>query len=1137
MHIQKLYKYIILVFLTLIFGISIFTIRPVYSEGADDFVITVKTDNSGDSSDTQFTIPTYSDEEYNYNVDCDNNGVDDVTGVTGDYTCNYLVPGTYTIRIKDNTGTSTGFPRIYFNDTGDRRKLLTVEQWGTNHWTSMSNAFYGCGYLTLPASDIPDLSNVTNMESMFCGAMYLNQDISGWDTSNVTDMRGMFYDAGSFNQDIGGWDTSNVTNMSCMFVGAYTFIQDIGGWDTSRVTDMRGMFDGAYAFNQDIGGWETGNVTNMRGMFYDAGSFNQDIGGWDTSNVTDMWSMFNGAEDFNQNIGGWDTSNVMDMSNMFYNAYAFNQDIGRWNTSNVTDMTRMFGGALTFNQDIGGWETSNVTEMYGMFLGAEDFNQYIGGWDTSNVMYMTCMFRYADAFNQDIGNWNVTSLISASAMFKNNALSTKNYDSLLIGWDAQDLQPGVTFNGGNSTYCAGEFAREHMISSDGWIITDGGKSCNLDIEINQAIGRQPNGEQNYVAGKSTAIRVFLNEYVYADPSNQEVIVTRDGNYLTTLEPKNLPFPSKVLDFLCLPPGCSQVADGQNSANYSFQANINGQTISTSGTFVKQGKIRILVRPVTVTYLTKDDVSLSDDQWRNSAFDFLKKTYPISEDGIEWDIGNEVTASGEWIEQFGFETFFNRRSIIDMFSTVSYFCNSSCYDAILYVFPPISVCDEEVCVFGRLDRLHGIIIALTNGSFVNNSTGDEITVSGFQNVIAHEVGHIYNLGDEYSGGNYKCLINPPPPGYSDDCESIYLDWGDGNGNKIDSSTYHLYDVKESHGLGDRLSFMGRALPTNSTWISPNIYSHLFTELQKTVSTTSSRAEGRIILAQGSINKSDEITVYPWYHINSTLPPPNTGEFSIEALNSADNQLAIQYFDISFIGYQNPPEELGEASFLVPMEFPEGTAKFVIKHGTTILVEIIVPSELPFINLTSPNGGEIWTRGEELITWEGIEDGTVHYLILYSPNNVDWYPLEGNITETSYLIDSSELIGGENAFIKVLASDGVNTVEDISDAAFTVGNKIPYAYIQSPTDGEIIPNGLSIVLAGNGYDMEDGQIIDDRITWTSDIDGNLGSGSQILFDLSFGQHTITLHVIDNDGHEADESISIFIGSKIFIPFISN
>jgi len=275
----------------------------------DDFVITVKTDNSGTSSDTQFTIPTTGG-GYNYNVDVENDGSNEATGVTGSYTCNYGSAGTYTIRIKDNSGAGTGFPRIFFNSGGDKDKLLTIEQWGTGQWTSMVGAFRGCSNLAGQASDAPDLSIVTSM--------------------------------------------------------AY-------------------MFNGAASFNQDIGSWNIANVTNMVSMFAGASSFNQDIGNWITANVTDMYGMFSGAS-------------------------SFNQDIGSWNIANVTRMTWMLNGAT---------------------------------------------------------------------------LSTNNYDALLYGWDAQNLQSGVTFHGGNSTYCnVGETARTHMISSDGWTITDGGKDCSaLPVEL------------------------------------------------------------------------------------------------------------------------------------------------------------------------------------------------------------------------------------------------------------------------------------------------------------------------------------------------------------------------------------------------------------------------------------------------------------------------------------------------------------------------------------------------------------------------------------------------------------------------------------------------------------------------------
>ena len=161
----------------------------------------------------QFTIPTYRRRGYDYNVDCNNDGVNEATAQTGDYTCSYAAAGTYTVRIQDNTGLGPASRGIYFHFGGDMLKLLTIEQWGKGKWTSMGYAFAGCDNLAGQATDSPDLSAVTDTSYMFAGADAFNQDIGAWNTANVTDMSYMFQNASVFNQDIGGWNTANVTNM------------------------------------------------------------------------------------------------------------------------------------------------------------------------------------------------------------------------------------------------------------------------------------------------------------------------------------------------------------------------------------------------------------------------------------------------------------------------------------------------------------------------------------------------------------------------------------------------------------------------------------------------------------------------------------------------------------------------------------------------------------------------------------------------------------------------------------------------------------------------------------------------------------------------------------------------------------
>jgi len=338
------------------------------------------TTKEGNTSSNQIKITTNSSYTYNYNINW-GDGQSDI-GITGNIIHTYASEGNYTVEIN---GT---FPTSYFsfNASYDNKKLLSIEQWGTQPWKSMAEAFLGCANMQGNFIDNPNLSNVTNMSWMFYYATAFDQDISTWDVSNVTDMYEMFRGATAFNQDISSWDVSNVTDMYEMFRCATAFNQPIGNWDVSNVTDMSFMFRYADAFNQDISTWDVPNVTNMSAMFYYVTAFNQNIGSWDVSSVTNMAAMFYHADAFNQDISSWDVSNVTNMSYMFRYATAFNQDISTWDVSSVTNMRLMFHYATSFNQNIGSWNVSSVTDMYGMFADATAFsNQNLSGWNVSNV--------------------------------------------------------------------------------------------------------------------------------------------------------------------------------------------------------------------------------------------------------------------------------------------------------------------------------------------------------------------------------------------------------------------------------------------------------------------------------------------------------------------------------------------------------------------------------------------------------------------------------------------------------------------------------------------------------------------------------------------------------------------------------
>ncbi|UOY05335.1 BspA family leucine-rich repeat surface protein [Muricauda sp. SCSIO 64092] len=319
------------------------------------FVTTWRTTDS----DTSITIPASG----TYDVDLGDDGNYDIEGQTGSLTVNIadygFAAGDIRVALRNTAGTG-GLTRIYFNNGGDKDKLLSVDQWGSSiAWTNMQGAFWGCSNLEVNATDAPNLGSVTNMVDMFseCASLTGTTATSNWN-----------------------WNTSNVTNMAWVFFAAQAFNGDISSWDTSNVTNMNGTFWEARAFNGDISSWNTEKVTIMGGMFVNALLFNQDLSSWETSNVTTMGNMFNGAFAFDQDISGWNISKVKNMFRMFKQTRAFNQDISAWNTSGVNNMNEMFNNAQGFDQNLGNWDLGSLTNGTGMLAGS---GLSVANWDAT----------------------------------------------------------------------------------------------------------------------------------------------------------------------------------------------------------------------------------------------------------------------------------------------------------------------------------------------------------------------------------------------------------------------------------------------------------------------------------------------------------------------------------------------------------------------------------------------------------------------------------------------------------------------------------------------------------------------------------------------------------------------------------
>ncbi len=116
---------------------------------AQPFTFTVDTTKAGSAS-THFVLPLDGASAYNCTVDWGDGSKSIVTTNT-DQDHTYAASGIYTVRITERS--LGGFPAIFFNAAGDKLKLMTIAQWGSNTWLSMDHAFDGCANLVITATD------------------------------------------------------------------------------------------------------------------------------------------------------------------------------------------------------------------------------------------------------------------------------------------------------------------------------------------------------------------------------------------------------------------------------------------------------------------------------------------------------------------------------------------------------------------------------------------------------------------------------------------------------------------------------------------------------------------------------------------------------------------------------------------------------------------------------------------------------------------------------------------------------------------------------------------------------------------------------------------------------------------------
>lgn len=664
------------------------------------------------------------------------------------------------------------------------------------------------------------------------------------------------------------------------------------------------------------------------------------------------------------------------------------------------------------------------------------------------------------------------------------------------------------------------------------------------IEVNQAIGVQKNNALKFVAGKDTVIRAFLSSPATINESQTGAKIIRDGRDVTTLSPNAYDTPTVIVDFQC--PNRAACGDWA-AGNYTFEVTVNGEAKSTAGssyTFLERGMLRVLAVPVKANY-AGTIVPVTDNRWKTFA-NYVRATYPIAADKLVWEIRSEFDASDS---SFDLETDDGQRNLWEALAKL--------IPAHCAATPSIDGCYHQVFGF-IMDRPNpypnGRLQGFTYGKPANIGViRDEDAAA----TVAHEIGHTFGLGDSYDGGSFHCSVNPTP----DEFEG--KDWDDRDktvkcmtgrtalegvsGTKIPAA-HHPYDVGGRGPLADMAEYMGSGGKQEQFWTTQEAYDWLFDKFvpedpPNALRVGTSAVPQRYIQCFGLIREnassSSDVLMDPCWTFTADAGeiPNTTGRYMMAAVDAGGVRVATTQIQLEFdpVGPKGlPPRQVALAPFGEEMSFPSGTVKLQIIRDGNVLREIPISANAPVVtNVASQLTGV--QNSEVTITWIATDaDGDpLSFEVEFNPDvtnaSSEWETLIRDVTDRDLTIDFGGMPGGPHAKIRVVASDGINSGEGQS-IEFLVPAKAPEAYIEElPTASYEV--GEEITFDAEILDLQDDEIDETKIQWTSSISGPLGFGAPLTVgELPQGVHTITVTATNSNGLKGSDSVMVFVGTPV-------
>ena len=426
--------------------------------------------------------------------------------------------------------------------------------------------------------------------------------------------------------------------------------------------------------------------------------------------------------------------------------------------------------------------------------------------------------------------------------------------------------------------------------------------------------------------------------------------------------------------------------------------------------------------------------------------------------------------------------------------------------------------------GLMDRLHpeggrrAVVLAPETagaGWCCNGSSGNLVAWAAEDESFdpgsnaGHELGHSW-LGNDHS----------------DDPATGFPHAGGGVGPQVGLRKHPSVRTMPGQNPDGTVSFFDILANPSPMWIAPYTYCRLMNAIsggstscaESTLSASVAPAldeGGPYIYVAGTVMLDGSVELEPFeirdLDVTPYRPQGETWRVALET----DNGKVVE--EVGFerlidVGRGKSPAMPYRFGVYLPW-YPE-VRRITVSYGGKVLAERLVTPSSPEAVLVSPIGGST-LKGLEKVAWEAADaDGDrVWASVWYSSDGGQtWIPVATNVGSGLVEVDFGQLPGSDNALLRVLASDGVNTTEARIDSPVVVPRKAPVVAVSG---GEHNPD-FGYLLQASATDAEDGPMSEPKaFVWTDGAGKLLGYGPWVVVGPKQATKTVTVTATDSDG----------------------